>query len=266
MDIGTAKPSRSVRAWVDYRMVDLCDPGDEFSVHEFQRVARRHIEELATQYRRVVIAGGSGLHFRAVVDPLTFAPTDAVVRKELEEQTLESLTQELIAADPDAGALVDMENPRRVIRAVEILRLAGETPTMRAGTPEASKVRAYEPLYPIAAFGIDALDASPQRVARRLDAMIESGFIAEVEALAPTLGTSASQAVGYRSFARMMGGEISREDAITDTIRATNGLVKRQRTYFRRDPRIEWIPWHDDQVERVERAVNLIGKKMQWIS
>jgi len=247
-------------------MVDICDPGDEFTVHEFQREARRHIEELATQHRRVVIAGGSGLHFRAVVDPLTFAPTDAVLRKELEEQTLESLTQELIAADPDAGAFIDMENPRRVIRAVEILRLAGETPTRRAATPEASKVRAYESLHPITAFGIDALDASPERVRRRLDAMIESGFIAEVEALAPSLGTSASQAVGYRSFARMIAGEISREDAITDTIRATNGLVKRQRTYFRRDPRIEWIPWHDDQAERIERAVNLIGKKMQWIS
>ena len=266
MDIGTAKPNASVRASVDYRMVDIRDPGGDFTVREFQRVARRHIEELATQYRRVVIAGGSGLHFRAVVDPLTFAPTDAVVRKDLEEQTLESLTQELIAADPDAGGLIDMENPRRVIRAVEILRLTGETPTTRAGTPEASKVRGYEPLYPIAAFGIDALDTSPQRVVARLDTMIESGFVAEVEALAPTLGASASQAVGYRSFARMIAGEISREDAITDTIRATNGLVKRQRTYFRRDPRIEWISWHDDQAERVERAVNLIGKKMQWIS
>jgi len=266
MDIGTAKPDRSVRAWVDYRMVDVCDPGDDFTVHEFQRVARRHVEELATQYRRVIVAGGSGLHFRAVVDPLTFAPTDVALRKALEERPIESLTEELTAADPDAGALIDMENPRRVIRAVEILRLTGQTPAGRAGTSEASQVRAYEPLYPMAAFGIDALDASPQRVTTRLDTMIESGFIAEVEAVAPTLGTSASQAVGYRDFARMIAGEISREDAITDTIRATNGLVKRQRTFFRRDPRIEWIPWHDDQTERVERAVNLIGKKMQWIS
>jgi tRNA dimethylallyltransferase len=266
MDIGTAKPDGRIRARVDYRMVDVCDPGDDFTVQEFQRAARRNIEDLATQYRRVVIAGGSGLHFRAVVDPLTFAPTDAALRKELEAKPLESLSLELLAGDPDAGALIDMENPRRMIRAVEILRLSGQTPTQRASTPEASRVRSYESLYPMAAFGIDALDVSPQRVTTRLDTMIESGFIAEVEALAPTLGTSASQAVGYREFARMIAGEISREDAIADTIRATNGLVKRQRTYFRRDPRIEWIPWHDDQAERVEHAVNLVGKKMQWIS
>jgi tRNA dimethylallyltransferase len=266
MDIGTAKPDARIRTWVDYRMVDVCDPGDDFTVHEFQRAARRHIEELATQYRRVIIAGGSGLHFRAVVDPLTFPPRDVALRKLLEEQPLGSLTGELITADPDAGALIDMENPRRVIRAVEIFRLTGQTPTGRASTPEASQVRAYESLYPMAAFGIDALDASPQRVTTRLNTMIESGLIAEVEALAPKLGTSASQAVGYRGFARMIAGEISREDAIADTIRATNGLVKRQRTYFRRDPRIEWIPWHDAQAQRVEHAVNLIGKKMQWIS
>jgi tRNA dimethylallyltransferase len=266
MDVGTAKPTRSTRTWVDYRMVDVCDHGDEFTVQEFQRAARRHIEELATQYRRVVIAGGSGLHFRAVVDPLTFAPTDATLRKELEEQRLESLTQELLEADPDAAAVIDMENPRRVVRAVEIFRIAGQTPTMRASTPEASLVRSYQSLHPMSAFGIDALDASPQRVTTRLDAMIESGFIAEVEALAQSLGTSASRAVGYREFAGMIAGEISREEAITGTIRATNGLVKRQRTFFRRDPRIEWIPWHDDQSERVERAVRLIGEKMRWTS
>lgn len=266
MDIGTAKPDRDVRVWVDYRMLDICDPSDDFTVHEFQRSARRHIEELATQYRRVVIAGGSGLHFRAVVDPMTFAPTDAALRAVLEEQTLESLVLELLSADPGAANLVDLANPRRVVRAVEIIRLTGETPTRRANKPEASLVRSYEPLYPLKAFGIDAHDASPHRVASRLDAMVGAGFIEEVEGLGSTLGTSASQAVGYREFARMVAGEISRGEAMADTIRATNGLVKRQRTFFRRDPRIEWLPWQDDRAERIDRAVDHIGESMQWNS
>ena len=266
MDIGTAKPDKAVRAWVDYRMVDICDPGDDFTVHDYQRCARRHIEELGTQHRRVVIAGGSGLHFRAVVDPMSFAPTDAALRASLEGHRLELLVQELLAADPGAVNLVDTANPRRVVRAVEIIRLTGETPTKRANTPEASRVRSYDSLYPLTAFGIDALGASERRVVRRLDMMVQAGFIVEVERVGPTLGTSASQAVGYREFTRMITGEISHEEAMADTIRATNGLVKRQRTFFRRDPRIEWIPWHDDRAERIERAVSHIGEKMQWNS
>jgi tRNA dimethylallyltransferase len=266
MDIGTAKPERDVRARVDYRMVDICEPIEDFTVHDFQRTARRHIEELATQYRRVVVAGGSGLHFRAVVDPMTFAPTDAALRSELETLSLQSLIQELHTADPGAVDRVDIANRRRVVRAVEIIRLTGETPTRRASKPEASKVRAYESLYPLTAFGVDAREESAQRVSTRLNTMVEAGFIDEVRALAPTLGTSASHAVGYREFAALLRGEISREEAIADTIRATNGLVKRQRTFFRRDPRIEWIPWHDDRAERVERAVNHIGEAMQWSS
>lgn len=266
MDIGTAKPDADVRAWVDYRMVDICDPSDDFTVHDFQRLARRHMEELATQYRRVIVAGGSGLHYRAVIDPLTFAPTDAVLRAALEKESLETLVEELLTADAGAADLVDTANPRRVVRAVEIFRLSGETPTDRANEPEAARVRSYEPLYSMTAFGVDSLDVSAQRVVSRLASMIEAGFIDEVEAIAPSLGTSASQAVGYREFSSMLAGDISRDEAIADTIRATNGLVKRQRTFFRKDPRIRWMPWHNDRAERIERAVDHIGEKMQWTS
>jgi tRNA dimethylallyltransferase len=266
MDIGTAKPEESVRQWVDYRMIDICDAGEDFTVHEFQRVARRHIEELATQHRRVIVAGGSGLHFRAVVDPMTFAPTDATVRAALEEKPLDALVRELLAADPAAETIIDTANPRRVVRAVEIIHLTGETPSVRQSKPEASLVRSYEPLYGMEAFGVDPLEASGYRVAQRLDSMVEHGFIDEVKCLGRSLGASASKAVGYREFARLVAGEVSRDTAIADTIRATNGLVKRQRTFFRRDPRIEWIPWHNDRTERIERAVNHIGEKLQWTS
>jgi len=266
MDIGTAKPDGDTRSWIDYRMIDVCDASSDFTVHDFQRAARRHIEELKTQYRRIVIAGGSGLHFRAVVDPMTFAPTDVAVRAALEDRSLESLVEELLAADAGAAEVVDTANPRRVVRAVEVLRLTGQTPSMRANNPEASRVRSYEPLYPVQAFGIDSLDASAERVGGRLDAMLDAGLIDEVESLAPSLGLSASRAIGYREFARMLAGEISRDAAIADTIRATNGLVKRQRTFFRKDPRIEWLPWQNDQTARIESAVDHIGEMMQWTS
>ncbi len=266
MDIGTAKPGSDVRTWVDYRMVDVCDPEDDFTVHDFQRAARRNMEELATQNRRVVIAGGSGLHFRAVVDPMTFAPTDPELRAELEAMPIDELVRELLTADPNAQDVVDMANPRRVVRALEIVRLTGRTPSQRASTSEASLVRSYTALHPFAAIGVDAFGASSQRIERRLSGMLDAGFIDEVKGLHSHLGPAASQAVGYRQFARVIAGEITRDEAIADTLRATHGLVKRQRTFFRKDPRIEWLVWEDDAARRVEEAVVHIGERMQWNS
>jgi tRNA dimethylallyltransferase len=266
MDIGTAKAPVEVRTWADYRMIDVCDPIDDFTVHTFQRMARRHLEELATQYRRAIIVGGSGLHFRAVVDPMTMAPTDAVVRSELEEQSLGNLVNDLAVADPDAGKHVDLANRRRVVRALETYRLTGETPSRRASSFEAGQVRRYEPMYPFQAIGIDAGTESKRRVEARLAAMMDEGFLAEVVGLDGHLGTSASQAVGYRELTRMAGGEIRLDQAIADTLRATNALVKRQRTFFRRDPRVEWLDWHHDEQVRIESAADRVGEKMQWTS
>lgn len=266
MDIGTAKAAAEVRTSVDYRMIDVCDPIDDFTVHTFQRMARRHLEELATQYRRAIIVGGSGLHFRAVVDPMTMAPTDPVVRSELDERTLASLVSELAVADPDAEDHVDIANPRRVVRALETFRLTGETPSQRASSFEAGQVRRYEPMYPFHAIGIDAGAESKRRVETRLGGMIGAGFVDEVADLEGRLGTSASRAVGYREMSKMARGEIRLDQAIADTLRTTNALVKRQRTFFRRDPRIEWLDWHDDEQLRIESAVDRIGEKMQWTS
>jgi tRNA dimethylallyltransferase len=229
-------------------------------------LARRHIEELATQHRRVIIAGGSGLHFRAVVDPMTFAPTDPDLRRELAARSPDSLVAELAATDSDARLHVDLANQRRVIRALEIVRLTGRTPSQRASSFEAGQIRRYESLYAFRAIGIDAGEISRQRVETRLNHMVDAGFLDEVARLRATLGTSAANAVGYRELARVVGGEVDLEDAITDTLRATNALVKRQRTFFRRDPRIDWLAWHDDAEGRIELAVNWIEEKMQWTS
>ncbi|MGB8361250.1 MAG: isopentenyl transferase family protein, partial [Acidimicrobiia bacterium] len=114
MDIGTAKPTIIERRGVTHHMIDVVEPEDEFSVAEFRRLARRVMVEAD---RPLIVAGGSGLHFRAVVDPMSFAPTDPELRAELEATPLDGLVDELRAVDEESGTRVDLANKRRVVRA-----------------------------------------------------------------------------------------------------------------------------------------------------
>jgi tRNA dimethylallyltransferase len=255
MDIGTAKPDRAMRRRVPHHLIDLAEPEDEFTVAEFQAHGRQVLDDLSRRNVPAVIAGGSGLHFRALVDPMTFAPSDTAVRERLEAATHDDLVTELLAADPGAAAHVDLDNPRRVIRAVEILRISGVTPSHRAGTAEAAALRDYRPQRPFTAVGFDPGEGLEERVTRRFDAMLEAGLLDEVRRLAPRLGRTARQAVGYAQLLTVAAGEATLEAGRRAAIGATLGLAKRQRTFFGRDPRIRWLPWQDDPVARIAAAV-----------
>jgi len=262
MDIGTAKPSAETRERIVHHLVDVSDPSEEFSVIEFQRLGRKAIDESD----RVIVAGGSGLHFRALVDPMTFAPTDSTIRQELETLPLDELQQTLLGIDHRAPEVVDIQNPRRVIRAIEVWRITAMTPSERHRTDESEAVRAYRPMVEHVSIGLDAGDRSAQRVTRRFGAMLASGFLEEVTDLAPFMSRTARQAVGYKELLEVVSGSARLEEAAKHAIRATNALVRRQRTFFGRDPRIEWMPWQDDKDARIESAVNRIGEVTGWTS
>jgi len=265
MDIGTAKPTKVVRDRIDYRMIDVCEPQEDLSVSAYQVLARETLDRLLDADTRAIVAGGSGLHFRSLVDPMTFAPTDESLRTTLNAMDPDDVRAELLAADAACGVVVDLSNPRRVIRAFEIFRLTGATPTQRASEPEYRAIRKYEPLYRFKAVGIDAADRSRQRVHGRLAGMLSNGLLDEVSQLRGRLGAFASQAVGYKEFFAVLDGAEKLERGIEHVERATNALVKRQRTYFRRDPRIAWMTWQDDDI-RISEAVKRIGEMMQWTS
>jgi tRNA dimethylallyltransferase len=254
MNIGTAKPDGTMRRRYGYHLVDLVDPTDELSVAEYQAAGSGVLDRLAVEERAGILAGGSGLHLRSLVDPLEFPPTDDALRTELEEAPRRELLEELLAADPGAGDAVDLANPRRVLRAVEVLRLTGETPTGRVATPQAAAVREYRATRPFIGVGIDPGEDLAARVEERFDAMLGVGLLDEVAALAPRLGRTARQAVGYKELIPVVSGEASLEEGRAGAIRATLALAKRQRTFFRRDPRIEWIPWHHEPEERAAAA------------
>lgn len=249
MDVGTAKPSQKDRSRVPHSMIDLVDPSMEYTVQEFQRQARSVIDEAAGP---VVLVGGSGLHMRAVIDPMEFLPTDPQLRRELEQSDSAALVVELLSVDPDSGQLVDLDNARRLIRAVEVLRLTGRTPTAISRDPSRRAITRYESSYPCRIIGLDPGDELARRIDARLEAMIEQGLMEEVAGLVGRMGRTASKAVGYAQLAPVVEGEISLERGIEDTRRATIALARRQRSWFRRDPRVQWLdPLRDDSVATV---------------
>lgn len=250
MDVGTAKPSAEDRSRVAHAMIDVADPEEPYSAARFQREARA---AMAAWDGPVLLVGGSGLHMRAVVDPLRFPPSDAALRAEIEALPDEEVRNLLLAADPSAGVHVDLANRRRVVRALEILRLTGMTPSARAADPTRRAFAAYEPEIPFTGFGVDPGPDLPDRVASRVERMRRRGLLAEVVSLRARLGPTASEAVGYRQLVDVVDGKTGVEEGFAAVGRATLALAKRQRTFFRRDPRISWF--RDLGSAAVERLV-----------
>ncbi len=255
MDIGTAKPSVIERRGIRHHMIDVVDPESEFSVAEFRRQGRAVMNSADSP---LIITGGSGLHFRALVDPMSFAPTDPTLRSELEGSQLADLVAELKTGDPEVGSHVDLANPRRVIRAVEILRLSGETPSKRATTTEAENLARYVSDVDFAAVGLDAEDATETRIDLRLAEMRRSGMTDEVRGLVSRMGRTARGAVGYRELLSHLEGTSTEEEAYRLAAAGTKKLARKQRTWFRRDPRIRWIPWTEDVDQRADRALEAL--------
>ena len=250
MDIGTAKPTIIERGAVPHHMIDVVGPEEEFSVGQFRSQAL----EIMAGLGKVLITGGSGLHFRALVDPMSFAPTDPGLRAELEASQIGDLVSELTTVDPLAGRHVDLDNSRRVIRAMEIYRITGAIPSARAATAEAEKLRRYVANIPFTAVGLDPGEALGGRVEARMKQMREGGLVEEVGSLRGRLGRTARAAVGYRELCDAFDGRFSVDEAIDQATRNTMKLARRQRTWFQRDPRIRWVPWLDDLDERVRRT------------
>jgi tRNA dimethylallyltransferase len=256
MDVGTAKPTLIERRGVPHHLIDVVEPDVEFSVADFRRLGRQVIEESTSP---VVITGGSGLHFRALVDPMSFAPTDEVVRADLEEREVDSVAAELADLDPNAGQHVDLANKRRVVRALEVALLTGETPTSRAASAEAGELKRYVPEIEFRAVGLDPGSQIDERIDRRLDDMRHGGLVEEVRGLQDRLGRTARTAVGYREVLDHLDGTVTINEAFEAIRLNTRKLAKKQRTWFQRDPRIRWIPWMDKEPERVERAMEILS-------
>jgi tRNA dimethylallyltransferase len=166
----------------------------------------------------------------------------------------------LLEVDPRAGEFVDLFNPRRVVRALEVWHLTGLTPSARSMAEEALDVQDYEPLYEFTSVGLDPGPAIEARIASRIEKMREAGLVEEVARLRGRFGPNAAAAVGYRQLIPVVEGRLDEEDAWSQVQAETLALARRQRTFFRRDPRIHWVPWEDainDRLAAVRAALEL---------
>ena len=250
MDIGTAKPTVLERREIRHHMVDIVEPEADYSVSEFSETGRRILEGAGLP---LIIAGGSGLHFRSLVDPMSFAPTDPELRPHLDELPLEELRVELESVDAGAAEHVDMHNKRRVVRALEVFRLGGGTPTERSQTAEADRLRRYDADYEFRGFGLDPGERSEELIVKRLQRMRGGGLVDEVTDLAQRLGKTARAAVGYREVLDALEGNRTLDSAFDEIARNSRKLARRQRTWFQRDPRVQWIPWSEDPIQMCNR-------------
>ena len=254
MDVGTAKPTSAERAEVPHHLLDLVEPWEECSVAAFQAEARAVLADLAARGRRAVLVGGTGLYQRAVVDDLDIPGQHPEVRAELEaEPDTAALHRRLTDLDPVAAARMEPTNRRRIVRALEV--------GLGSGRPFSS----YGP-------GLDAhpADAIPQvgvrlpapvvadRIAARYRAQLDQGFLEEVDALLALdrpLSRTAGQALGYREMAAHLQGEVDLEEALDEAVRRTRRFARRQRAWFRRDPRIAWVDAEEDPAEVADAVV-----------
>jgi tRNA dimethylallyltransferase len=257
MDIGTAKLGSRERAGVPHHLLDIWDVTQAASVSEYQRLARDAIERIQARGRTPLLVGGSGLYVRAVLDNLEFPGTDPRLRDRLEwelaEVGSEALHERLARLDPDSAAAILPGNGRRIVRALEVLELSGR--------PFTATMPRYEAIYDVAQIGLrlprPELD---ERIARRVAGMWQAGFVAEVrdlEGAGLRAGRTASRALGYAQVLRFLDGEWTEEEAAAETIKATRRFARRQEAWFRRDPRITWLPADDPDL--TGRALATIG-------
>ena len=240
LDIGTAKVGASDRARVPHHGLDLVDPDEPFSVADFAAHARTALEGIGTEGGIAILAGGTGLYLRAVGRGLDTdaLPSDPAIRAGLEADLaadgLEPLVDRLRALAPVAVARVDIRNPRRVVRALEVAEIAGDTP------PPA--LRGYPG--PIVWLGLTVDPAvHARRIAARARAQFDVGLLEEARTLRERFDPAlpAFSAIGYREAWSVLDGESTLDAAIATDAARTVAFSKRQRTWFRSEPDIAWL-------------------------
>jgi tRNA dimethylallyltransferase len=259
MDIGTAKLTVEERGGVPHHLLDIWPVTEPASVAEFQRLARAAIDDIQARGRVALLVGGSGLYQRAVLEDFEFPGTAPDVRARLEERLLADgpavLHERLATLDPVAAAKILPSNGRRIVRALEVVEITGQPFTASLPDPVA--------VYPAVQLAVDRADLDvlvPARVAR----MWAAGFVAEVRALAEVGlrdGRTASRALGYQQVLAYLDGACSEQEAIDATVTGTRRFVRRQRSWFRRDPSITWLDGAADDLVRT--ALDLVGESAQ---
>jgi tRNA dimethylallyltransferase len=258
--IGTAKPSPNDAARVRHHLVDVVELDQSFDAARFVELAGKATEEISSRGKIPILCGGTGLYFRALLDGLGDAPAaDPELRQQLERTPLADLLQELAERDPVTYERIDRQNPRRVIRAIEVIRSTGRP--FSGQRADWQRTARRDELFP-RCFGLVRAPADLRgRIDLRVEEMFHRGLVAETEALLQrglAGNRTAMQALGYRQVTEHLRGERSLADTIELVKVRTRQFAKRQMTWFRRQMELEWIELEPttsagDAVSRIER-------------
>lgn len=256
MNIGTAKPSLDERRGIPHHLFDVCDPENDFSCADYKQLAEAAIKDVTGRGKTPIFCGGTGLYLSSVLRGGDLSPTiPNGIRESLEKRSPDENWDELLSVDPDSAALTHKNNVKRVIRALEIYHGTGKTKT------EWDKLSLeVESPFDALIFGLDykSRDTLYGRINRRVDIMMDEGLEAEVRAVAPRLGKTASQAIGYKELLCYINGELSYEDAVELLKKNTRNYAKRQLTWFRRDQNVIWSYPDKESADAIfENIVNI---------
>lgn len=267
MDIGTAKPTEEEMRGVPHHLINFAELSSPFSVADYVSLASGYISELSARGKLPVLAGGTGLYIRSLLQNIQFTENDKdeALRKELaqkaENQGVQALVEELRGFDPESAERIHPNNVGRVIRAIEIYRTTGTTMT-----EQLNRSRQTPSPYNACVIGLDFKDRQKlyDRINLRVDSMMRAGLLAEAKEVLNRSGSqTALQAIGYKELLPYFRSECTLEDAVESIRRESRRYAKRQLTWFRRDANIRWIMIDEYQNfdEVVQQALRIIDQK-----
>ncbi len=259
LDVGTAKPSVTERARVPHHLIDVVELDEPFDAAKFVARAQQAVAEIQSRGRIPIFCGGTGLYFKAFLDGLGEAPpSDEKLRTELEAAPLAELLRELAQRDPATHATIDRQNPRRVVRAVEVIRLTGKPFSEQRADWKSEAQNLKSEVIQVLSRNTADLHA---RTNTRVDKMFAGGLVEETRRLLDhglAQNKTALQAIGYRQVVEHLRGERSLPETIELVKIKTRQFAKRQMTWFRKHANAQWIELNpNDSVEAIAALVQV---------
>jgi tRNA dimethylallyltransferase len=280
MDIGAAKPDAETLRRAPHHLIDLCDPADSYSAVSFRRDALKVMADITARGKVPLLTGGTMLYYKSLVEPMANLPAgNETVRRaidvKMQESGLKALVQELAEVDPDAYAKIDLQNPQRVQRALEVYRISGRPISsfwaegVHDGKGKLSEVAIEQFPYRLAQFVVmpDDRKVLHQRIEKRFQIMLEQGFEDEVKRLYQRgdlhLDLPSIRCVGYRQMWQYFEGDFDYDTMIEKGVAATRQLAKRQLTWIRGWPQLTHLDTEKkastEYTQKVIQEANLLG-------
>ena len=262
MDIGTAKVPIDERFGIKHHMLDWLEIAEENTAARYQIEARKVISDLRAEGTLPIVVGGSMLYIAALINTFEFPGRDEALRAQLEQDLIDlgpvAMHKRLELLDETAASRIEPQNGRRIVRALEIVMITGEP--FAASLPDQ-----FESFLPVLEIGLNsAREHLVERLAERVRGMWALGLVEEVRSLESKGirdSKTASQAIGYSQALASIDGRLTEEEAIAETILLTQRYARRQMSWFRRDPRINWFDYQDENL--LEEVMSLVRTSLQ---